>query len=252
LFPILSATNSGTTVPATNTYSDSFNISVGTSFSAPMAAGVAALMLSRNPALTPTQVRATMRAAARPFPVVAGVPTCQPPSSTPQDECNCTASTCGAGMLDAQAAVLAVVAPTATQVLPFASPAAPVPGDTITLDGSTSVPGNGLTIPNPTGYKWTMKNSGGIATFTGVSPVIGPTATVLTTTSEGQFTVELEITDSNNVITKKDLLVVVADPVAQQPGNATNPPSGGGGTLSWPWLLALCSAVMALRPRRRL
>ena len=52
LYPILTATNTGTTTPATNTFSDSFNISVGTSFSAPLVSGAAALMLSVNPTLT--------------------------------------------------------------------------------------------------------------------------------------------------------------------------------------------------------
>ena len=113
LFPILTATNGGTTGPASHTYSDSSNFSVGTSFSAPQVAGVAALMLSRNPGLTPAQVRATLRSSARPFPVVSGVPMCPAPSSSSDGECNCTTTTCGAGMLDAQAAVAAAGVPTA-------------------------------------------------------------------------------------------------------------------------------------------
>jgi serine protease len=112
LFPILTATNSGATGPATNTYSDGDNFSVGTSFSAPLVAGVAALMLSRNPALTPEQVRLTMMSSARAFPTVSGIPMCQPPTSAQQDECNCTSNTCGAGMLDAFAAVAAANNPT--------------------------------------------------------------------------------------------------------------------------------------------
>jgi serine protease len=112
LFPIITATNAGTTGPASNTYSNGTNFSVGTSFSAPQVAGVAALMLSRNPALTPEQVRLTLMSSARPFPTEGGIPTCQPPTSTPQDECNCTTDTCGAGMLDASAAVAAATTPT--------------------------------------------------------------------------------------------------------------------------------------------
>jgi serine protease len=163
LFPILSATNSGTTVPATNTYSDSFNISVGTSFSAPMAAAVAALMLSRNPALTPAQVRSTMMAAARPFPTSggsAGVPICHAPNGQPQDECYCTTSTCGAGMLDAFAAVTASGSPAQPHALIFTTPAVVPPNATITVDGSTSIGGNGTNI---TGYLWTLPDTGGIA-----------------------------------------------------------------------------------------
>ena len=41
---------------------------------------------------------------------------------------------------------LAVPAPSTTQALAFATPAAPAPGGTVTLDGSTSVPASGQTI----------------------------------------------------------------------------------------------------------
>ena len=50
-FPIVTLSNSGTTSPAANTYTDGYDYNVGTSFSAPLAAGTAALMLSLNPAL---------------------------------------------------------------------------------------------------------------------------------------------------------------------------------------------------------
>src|SRR5262249_46061729 len=152
--------------------------------------------------LTPALVRSTLRSSARPFPTTggtAGITTCHAPNNTTQDECYCTTSTCGAGMLDANAAVIAAGAPSSTQVLAFATPAVPAPTEGITLDGSTSVPAAGRTI-SASGFEWTMVNSGGIATLTGVSPVIGSTATV-TTTGEGQFTVQLKVTDNTNVAT---------------------------------------------------
>jgi serine protease len=248
LFPILTATNTGTTVPATSTFSDSFNFSIGTSFSAPLVSGAIALMLSANPTLTPAAVRSTLTNSVRPFPPAGTVIVCHAPNGTIQDECSCTTTTCGAGMLDVRAAVLAVPAPTSTQALAFATPAAPTPGATITLDGSTSVPAAGRTI---TGYEWTFVNNGGIASFAGASPVTTLTATVTTTTAEGQFTVQLKVTDSNNVSTTTQLVVNVANPVVPS-GNPTNPSGGGGGgSLSWPWLLGLCIAVVSLRPRRR-
>jgi serine protease len=249
LFPILSATNSGTTVPQTNTYSDSFSFSVGTSFSAPMAAAVAALMLSRNPGLTPAQVRSTMRAAARPFPTTGGsdgIPVCQPPSSSPQDECYCTTDTCGAGMLDAQAAVSAAGLPSAPRALIFTTPAVVLPNTSITVDGSTSVGGNGTTI---TGYLWSLPVNGGIATLGATTNA--STATI-TTTGEGTFTVRLRVTDFNNATDTRDLVVQVATPLVQQPGNPINGGGGGGGSLSWPWLLALLIAVAVLPPRRQM
>ena len=127
LYPILTAANRGTTVPIADTdggssYTDSFHISVGTSFSAPLVAGTAALMLSAQPSLTAAQVRALLQASARPFPTTGGdngdgTPVLQcaapRPIGTPQvdqAQCYCTTATCGAGMLDAGAAVLAAKA----------------------------------------------------------------------------------------------------------------------------------------------
>lgn len=66
LYPILTATNSGTTTATTHTYSSGSNYSVGTSFAAPMVAGAAALMLSVNPALKPAQIKSLLQASDSP------------------------------------------------------------------------------------------------------------------------------------------------------------------------------------------
>lgn len=119
LYPILTTTNAGTMGPTVNIYSDSFNPSLGTSFSAPLAAGTAALMFSARPSLAPSQIKQILQATARPFPTTggsAGIPVCTTPQFTPQGapidqlECYCTTSTCGGGMLDAGAAVQAAAA----------------------------------------------------------------------------------------------------------------------------------------------
>ena len=120
LYPILTASNSGTTGPLDSTYTDSFKTSLGTSFSAPLVAGTVALMLSAQPTLTPTRIRTLLQATARPFPQTGGdngdgsvVPQCTPPqydaAGNPIDQlqCYCTTQTCGAGIVDAGAAVLA-------------------------------------------------------------------------------------------------------------------------------------------------
>ena len=119
LYPILTTSNSGTTGPQDSIYTDSFNISVGTSFSAPLVSGTVALMLSAQPSLAPAEVKALLQATARPFPTTGAdvssgpVNACMPDqydaSSNPVDqlECYCTTQTCGAGMLDAGAAVTA-------------------------------------------------------------------------------------------------------------------------------------------------
>lgn len=124
LYPILTTANSGLTTPIADSaggsiYTDSFNASLGTSFSAPLVTGTAALMLAAQPSLTPAQVIAQLQATVRPFPSTGSissdgtsVPQCmapQPIASTQVDqlECYCTTTTCGAGMLDTGAAVLA-------------------------------------------------------------------------------------------------------------------------------------------------
>jgi len=83
---ILSTLNSGTAGPA----SDSYAYYVGTSMATPHVAGVAALMLAANPALSPDEVEAKLKSTARAFPAA----------------CN----GCGAGIIDAQAAVNAALA----------------------------------------------------------------------------------------------------------------------------------------------
>jgi hypothetical protein len=117
LYPVLTASNSGTTTPGQATYTDSFQISIGTSFAAPLVSGTAALMLSARPSLSPIEVKQLLQATARAFPVTGGsdasVSQCVAPhfdsvgDPVSQLECYCTTTTCGAGMLDAGAAVLA-------------------------------------------------------------------------------------------------------------------------------------------------
>lgn len=114
IYSIITTTDSGVRGPLRATYTDGYDYSVGTSFASPLVAGTAALMLSVNPGLQPAQLRAQLRASARPFMTAdafPGVPVCHAPDERVQDECVCTSTTCGAGMLDAAAAVRAAAAP---------------------------------------------------------------------------------------------------------------------------------------------
>ncbi len=126
LFALNTLTNLGTTVPMQEGYSSPLvQPTVGTSFAAPLVAGTAALMLAVNPDLAPRQLIQLVRDSARPFPTTSDTqpqpPACESPDITPLQEAECICSTqyCGAGMLDAGAAVAAAQA---------AIPAAP-PGD---------------------------------------------------------------------------------------------------------------------------
>ncbi|MEH6343634.1 MAG: S8 family serine peptidase [Bermanella sp.] len=67
----------------------------GTSMAAPHISGLAALILARNPDLTPDQVEAAIKSSARTF----------------VDGGTCTLTTCGAGIADAAAAIVATAIP---------------------------------------------------------------------------------------------------------------------------------------------
>jgi serine protease len=211
LYPILSTTNSGTTGPVASTYSDSTNYSVGTSFSSPLVAGTAALMLSVNPALTPAQVKSLLQGSARTFPATSTDTTvlqCRAPNGVPQDECICTTSTCGAGLLDAGAAVaaaagtarpVAVVTPSATTVLV---------GTSVGFDGSASSVPSGRTVSS---WQWTLTSGSTIAAFSGATNAA--TARVVASAA-GSYTVQLTVTDSSGQQASASQTVTVNAPAA--------------------------------------
>jgi len=90
----------------------------GTSFSAPIVAGTMSLMLSVNPALTVAEIEQGLARSARPHVTssLVGFGQCGP--SNP-GRCLCTTSTCGAGILDANQALLYAASPS-TYVAPAA------------------------------------------------------------------------------------------------------------------------------------
>ena len=81
----------------------------GTSFAAPLVAGVASLMWTSNPELTVTQIEAGLRASARPHVKVPILQACN--SAGNFGRCQCSTWTCGAGILDAEQALVYAVAP---------------------------------------------------------------------------------------------------------------------------------------------
>jgi serine protease len=247
LYPLMTTTNSGSTAPAANTYSDGGNYSVGTSFAAPLVAGTAALMLSVDPTLTPAALRQAMQATARPFPAAgadAAVTACHAPNAAEQLECYCTTATCGAGMLDAAAAVAQVrgaQVPVPVVVI-VASPAAPVAGATVTLTSSGSSASGGRSI---TAYRWSITAGSGIASFSGATDTAAAT---LQTSAAGTVTVQLTVTDSAGAsASASSTLTVSAAPVTV---TGEGGGGGGGGALGWAWSLGLAAAWMLLRLAR--
>lgn len=243
LFPLLTTANSGTAGPLASIYTDGgSNASIGTSFSAPLVAGTAALMLSANRDLTPAQVTAALKASARPFPTSgapAGVTACKAPSSTAQsDECYCTTSTCGAGMLDASAAVTAVAKLTANAYAPVTSTV----GSGITLDGAGSVATGGRTI---VAYQWAVVGGSGTAAFTSATNV--PTATLVASVA-GTVTVSLTVTDSANISDTRTATLAVTDVPVTPPADGGG---GGGGAFDPLWLAGVLLAAFVLRGSRR-
>lgn len=230
LYPLLSATNSGTRSPDTAAYSDSFDTTLGTSFSSPLVAGTAALMLSANPDLTPAQVLSALKTSARAFPSTggdSGSPVCQAPTDTPQDsECYCTTNTCGAGMLDAGGAVARAV----TGPFPAVSSSAlaPVAGTSVTLSAAGSSVLAGRSIAS---HQWAITQGATRASFVGATN--GPQATVQVT-GAGMVEVQLTLTDSagTSASLRQRLDVAASALAAAITATPTAPEAGDSVTLS--------------------
>jgi serine protease len=136
---IVSTINTGTTAPSTAGY----GAVSGTSFAAPQVAGTAALMWATNPALTLPQIEAGLKFSARPHVTAYALGYC---TSLNKDRCTLTATTGGAGLLDAAEAVKYAQAPTGYTAptrasLGLQSTALSRCG---TLQGSTGIP-----VPTP-------------------------------------------------------------------------------------------------------
>jgi serine protease len=248
LYPILTTTNGGTTTPvvASSVYSDGSNISVGTSFSAPLVAGTLGLMFSERPALTLADARTALLASSRHFPTTgadSGVVACQAPTSADQLECYCTTTTCGAGMLDAGKAVTA--ASLGLQARVTLSDDTPQPSQVFTLSAASSFVLSPRTL---TSYQWEVTNNGGIVT--GFTSVSGATAT-LTPSAVGQVVVSLTVTDSTGVQSTVSRSIDVLAAIPTTPALITDSGDSGGGGLGLVWLLGLAMGVMALQTQRK-
>jgi serine protease len=172
------------------------NANIGTSFASPLVSAVAAMMASVNGNLLPSEVIQRMQEASTPFPVPATAATggichvaslAQDSSGNYTDvqdrDCQCTTATCGAGMLNAPAAIAAALRPIA--VFTPSSTSGSI-GQRISVDGSKSLAAKGHTI---TGYQWSTdpglsisNANGAVAEF--VFPAFRPVSVTLTVTDE--------------------------------------------------------------------
>jgi serine protease len=202
-------TNDGTTVPGNSTYTNQTNANLGTSFSAPIVSGVAALMRAVNGNLTPPQLIARIQTSATPFPTSAatGVPQCPTLAADGSGQCACVPGQCGAGMVNAFAAVKAALNPIAAVKIPNGV----APG-TASYDASGSVAACNATIQS---YAWSA--TGGVSV-----PANTTTPQAMVTWNGSNGTLVLTVTDSAG---NKD-----TDTVTFQSGGGattTGPSSGG-------------------------
>jgi serine protease len=259
LYSIETTSNAGTKTPEGPTYTYSLfapgytgnttnAANVGTSFAAPMVAGVAALMASVNLNLTPSLLATRMQESATAFPTPTidenglAITACTLRSATTDSNgsytdvpanptaCACTQSTCGAGMVNAAGAVAAALRPIASFL---ASDTEGSVGQTITLDGTSSMAATGHAI---TRWEWSAspqvrfaRGNEAIAEF--VFPALRP------------ITVTLTVTDDAG---RRDSISLTID---SSTGIAS---SGGGGRFGIElWALAALACLVVSRGRRR-
>ncbi|MDR2128490.1 MAG: S8 family peptidase [Burkholderiaceae bacterium] len=209
---LVSTRNFGLTTPGAHGY----GAVEGTSFSAPLAAGVASLMLAVNPALSPAEIVARIQQGARAFPVNPARPACRvgaPVSSA----CNCTQQTCGAGLLDASAAVQLAHSPAVSIAAVDGAQA----GTAIALDGRSSAAAIGSHIVS---WAWSVTSG----TPVDIRDADSALAQV-TLPAHGVWVFRLLVTDSAG--RSADNYVTVT---ATGDGNFGDAGDGGGAT-GWLW-----------------
>jgi serine protease len=223
LYTLDTTYNLGTTTPTTSSYTDQTNANLGTSFSAPIVSGIAALMLAVNGNLKSSALITRLREGAQPFPQTSldstssqPTPTCHVPASSTDvqnAECICTLddTTCGAGMANAFAAVAAALRPIAAVAVPTTVTA----GGNVVLRAAGSAAACNHTI---TGYQWVSSDPAS-------HPVssANAAATTVTAPTSGSFTVTLTVLD-DSMPKRTDVATVTVSAAA----TTTSAPSSAG------------------------
>jgi serine protease len=161
---VLSTLNSGTTTPSPAGYNYvGYN---GTSMATPHVAGIVSLMLSVAPTKTPAQVLSAIQTTARPFPTGTGRDCTSNIASV-----TTAVKYCGAGIIDADAAIASVQGAAASTVL-TASPNPSITGQNVTFTatvsgnaptGTVAFSVNAVTVPGCGTVPLTGTGSSGIA-----------------------------------------------------------------------------------------
>jgi serine protease len=215
LFSIETTSNTGTTGPGVSTYTDQTNFNIGTSFAAPIVSGIAGLMLSVNGNLTAGQLIARLQlGATAPFPVNPSVPVCHMPADSSDlqtTECSCTTDSCGAGMANANGAVLQALRPIAAVRLP----AAVYPGGSVALDASGSAAACGATVVS---YQWTVQQADAPVPF--IQNANSAHASVVAPKGTGLYTLNLTVTDDVGRIDTVPVIVTANQATSAAPASA--------------------------------
>lgn len=184
--------NLGKTKPGANDYTNQTDFNLGTSFSAPIVSGIAALMRAVNANLTPAQLIARIESSASPFPQPVGLPQCPAVSADGSGECACVQGECGAGMVNAFSAVKAALDPISVISAGVTNGS---------FDASGSVAACNLTVAS---YSWTATGGVTIQSNAHLAQV-----SVASTGSAGKL--QLAVTDSaSHVDTSANVSFTVA------------------------------------------
>lgn len=227
---VASISNDGTTSPSSNT--NIYASEMGTSMATPHVAGVAALLLSYNPSLSVDDVINVLKQSARAYPT--------------NSYCATHANICGAGMLDAGAAV-SMVAP---KVQASASVSSVAANNAVTLKATGSA-GYASTIAS---VQWTQTSGDTVSLTTAGPDANGNYTATFTPASAGTYAFTVKLTSSANIVaTASTQVTVTAAPTSGSTGgtgSATPASSGGGGYLPL-WLAGLLMAFGAFGYQRR-
>jgi len=237
VYPITSTTNPGTTTPSSNytssnAYTDQVNDpNLGTSFSAPIVSGIAALMSSVNRNLSSCQLISRLKEGATAFPTTSAGESTQPPQCPQTDattqECICNTKNCGAGMANAAGAINAALRPIAAITLPNSVSA----GQQVTVGSSNSVAATGHVLAS---YQWASVGNQALTIANSTSQ----TATV-TAPSCGYGTLRLTLTDDGGRTDTADVVFSPTSATSVAPADAATPACS---TTTPKVLVAVCPA----------